>query len=213
PKRHPARRGHAALPPRIRHGPAKQNPMNLALFDFDGTLTHGDCFVPFVRYSVPRLRYVAGAGALVPWIVGYRLGKLSGPAMRAAIVRMGFSGRNQGRVEQDGLEYASTLSRRIREEAARRLEWHQANGDEIVVVSASLDVYLKHWCRQVGAALVCSQLEAKGGRLTGRYAGRDCTGQEKARRVRMRFELGRYERIYAYGDTIEDRELLALAHE
>ena len=27
-----------------------------------------------------------------------------------------------------------------------RIEWHKSNGDEIVVVSASLDVYLGPWC-------------------------------------------------------------------
>ena len=30
--------------------------MNLALFDFDGTITVGDTFVPFVRFAMRRRR-------------------------------------------------------------------------------------------------------------------------------------------------------------
>lgn len=37
-------------------------------------------------------------------------------------------------------------------------------------------------------------------------------GEEKARRVRARFDLVSYPLVYAYGDTKEDLELLALAH-
>ena len=56
-----------------------------------------------------------------------------------------------------------------------------------------------------------TELESRRGVLTGRYLGGDCTGAEKARRVRARYDLGRYPIIYAYGDTHEDRELLDLA--
>ena len=51
------------------------------------------------------------------------------------------------------------------------------------------------------------------GRLTGRYRGADCSGAEKARRIKERYDLTRYPIVYAYGDTEEDREMLALAHE
>jgi len=46
---------------------------------------------------------------------------------------------------------------------------------------------------------------------TGRFLDGDCSGEEKARRVRARYVLGEYERIYAYGDTAEDHALLRLA--
>jgi len=187
--------------------------MDLALFDFDGTVTHVDSFVPFVRHSVPSLRFVVGAAALTPWIIGYRLGRVSGPRMRAAIVRIGFTGRAQHRVERHGAEYAATLDGYVRSAARRRIEWHRGRGDEVVIVSASLDVYLKHWCKGVGVALISSRLEARNGVLTGRYLHGDCTGEEKVRRICRRYDLTRYDRIHAYGDTDEDRAMLELADE
>ena len=48
--------------------------------------------------------------------------------------------------------------------------------------------------------------------LTGRSLGAQCVGAEKARRVRERYDLSSYALVYAYGDTNEDRALLALAH-
>ena len=60
---------------------------------------------------------------------------------------------------------------------------------------------------------ICTQLEEKGGRLTGRYVRGDCTGAEKVKRIRERYDLTRFARIYAYGDSDEDREMLDLAHE
>ena len=59
---------------------------------------------------------------------------------------------------------------------------------------------------------ICATLEERGGRLTGRYLGGDCSGREKVRRIRRRYDLGRYDTVYAYGDSGEDREMLELAH-
>lgn len=48
--------------------------------------------------------------------------------------------------------------------------------------------------------------------LTGRYADGDC-GPHKARLIRTRYDVAACSRVYAYGDSREDRPMLALAHE
>ncbi|HTV20085.1 MAG TPA: HAD family hydrolase [Polyangiaceae bacterium] len=185
--------------------------MNLALFDFDGTITDGDCFKPFLYFASPR-RIILGNLLLAPLVAGYRAGWVSGTRLRAAGAYVGFRGRLEAELNEIGLRYAQTLHSRVRPEALDKIRWHQAQGDTVVVVSASLHFYLSGWCRELGVELICTELEASRGRLTGRYRGGDCTGREKARRVRERYELARYPVIYAYGDTPEDAELLALAH-
>jgi phosphoserine phosphatase len=62
-------------------------------------------------------------------------------------------------------------------------------------------------------ALLASSLEQHGGRLTGRYHGPQCASEEKARRVREDYDLSTFARVYAYGDTVEDLPMLALADE
>ena len=188
--------------------------MNLALFDFDGTITTRGMFPDFVRLAVPRRRLVLGKVLLAPLIAGYKLGLVSGSVVRAAIVRFGFSGLRLAVVETHGLHFAqSAIAPVLRPEALERINWHKSQGDTIVVVSGALDVYLRHWCNANQLALVCSSLEHRHGVLTGRYQGPQCVLDEKARRVREAYDLSSYSCIYAYGDTREDLGLLSLAHE
>ncbi|MBW3550363.1 MAG: HAD-IB family hydrolase [Proteobacteria bacterium] len=188
--------------------------MNLALFDFDGTITTREMLPAFMHCAVEPRRLVTGKVLLAPLIVGYKLGLVPGTIVRAAVVRLGFSGVPLARLEEHGLAFARlALPPVVRPEAMERIDWHKRQGDTVVVVSGAFDVYLRHWCRQHQVGLICSSLEQRNGMLTGRYHGRQCVGEEKARRVREAFELSRYGRIYAYGDTREDLGLLALAHE
>lgn len=188
--------------------------MNLALFDFDGTITTREMLPDFIRQAIPPRRLAVGKVLLAPLVIGYRLGVVSGTVVRAAIVRFGFTGMPLATLEAHGASFAeSALSPVMRAEAMARIDWHKRQGDTIVVVSGAFDVYLRHWCREQGLELICSALEHRSGVLTGRYQGRQCVLEEKARRVRAAYDLSRYGRIYAYGDTKEDLGLLALAHE
>lgn len=185
--------------------------MDLALFDFDGTITDGDGFLPFIHRATPRPRVLAGSLWLSPLIAGYRAGWVSASRMRQSIAWVAFRGRRHSELEALGERYAAALDRRVRPEASARIAWHQTRGDRVIVVSASLACYLAPWCRARGIELICTELELRAGVCTGRYRDGDCSGPEKARRVLQRCELGHYEQVFAYGDTPEDSELLALA--
>ena len=187
---------------------------SLALFDFDGTITQREMFPDFVHRVVAPRRLAIGKLLLAPLIIGYKLGWVSGSVVRAAIVRFGFTGIDVATFEAKGRAFAdAVLVDCLRPEAMQRIRWHQARGDTVVVVSGAFDVYLKHWCKTQQLALICSSLAQERGVLTGRYAGPQCVGMQKAARVRERYDLSSYARIYAYGDTKEDLDLLALAHE
>lgn len=186
--------------------------MNLALFDFDGTITFTDTYTPFVHRAVPPRRLAAGKVVLSPVMVAYKVGAISPSAARIAVARFGFRGLPESDVRQTGLTYArDVLPGTIRPIALERIHWHKDHGDVVVVVSAGLHVYLAEWCRRIELDLICTELEAKDGTLTGRYCEGDCIGTEKARRVLEKYDLGDYAEIYAYGDTLDDFEMLSLA--
>lgn len=187
--------------------------MNLALFDFDGTITTREMMPDFMIAAVPPLRLAVGRVLLAPLVVGYKLGLVSGRVVRAVIVRFGFTGVSEAVLAEAGRRFArDVLPGVLRPQAMERIAWHQAQGDTVVVVSGALDVYLSHWCAAHGLPLVCSSLEVRDGTMTGRYAGPQCVRAEKARRVAEHYDLSGYARVYAYGDTPEDHDLLALAH-
>ena len=184
--------------------------MDLALFDFDGTITRADTRTPVMQLAVRPARLVAGRLLLSPIVIGYKLGMISASRGRQVAARVGFQGEDAARMWRLGVEYASTtLPAQVRQPALDRMAWHRSRGDHVVIVSASLDFYLSP-CH--GVDCICTTLEERNGRLTGRCAGGDCSGAEKVRRIRGRLDLGRYGTIYAYGDSAEDRELLELAH-
>ena len=186
--------------------------MDLALFDFDGTITTKGTYPGFLRFAVPRARQLAGGLALSPLIVGYHCGLVSDEAIRPPMSRVAFRGADAASVRRLGERYArEVLPPLIRQEAIARLAWHRSRGDQVVVVSASLDAYLEPWCRAEGIEVICTRLEVRDGRLTGRYLEGDCCGAEKARRVRERYTLAAFGETYAYGDTEEDRQMLDLA--
>ena len=103
------------------------------------------------------------------------------------------------------------LAKIIRKKALDRIEWHRKNNDKIVVVTASPDLWLNDWCKKNHLDLVSTRLEAKNGKFTGNLIGMNCFGPEKVRRVKEKYELENYEKIYAYGDSRGDRESLEFA--
>ena len=187
--------------------------MDLALFDFDGTITVTGTYPGFIRFAVQPRRKLIGGILLAPMIAGYRLGLVSDRAIRKSMSRVAFWLDDPVRLRRLGERYArEVLPALVRREALERVGWHKSRGDLVVVVSASLDVYLEPWCRTLGVDVICTQLETSSGRLTGRYLRGDCCGEEKARRIRERYGVEGYGTVYAYGDTDEDRDMLALAN-
>jgi HAD superfamily hydrolase (TIGR01490 family) len=187
--------------------------MNLALFDFDHTITTVDTYGRFLRHIARPEQLTQARWRIAPIVAGYRLGVVSAQQLRARVTRFAFQGGSEENIREEGRRFARTmLPAWVRPEMEQRIDWHQSQGDIVVVVSGSLDVYLQPWCAERGLAVICNALEAQNGRLTGRYLESDC-GADKVRRIRGHYDLSRYRAIYAYGDSREDRGMLALAQQ
>lgn len=188
--------------------------MNLALFDFDGTITHADMYTKFLHFSGTKRRAMLAKVILPPFYLLYKAGIIPAPKMRAIASYLAFFRREMHEVYSAGKKYADeVIPQFVRDIALNKLQWHKEKGDLIVIVSASLDVYLAQWCAQNGFSLICSELEVEGRRLTGRYVNGDCSCDNKPRNIRAKYDLSQYGKIYAYGDTSEDLAMLTLADE
>lgn len=117
-------------------------------------------------------------------------------------------------VAEAGEAFARHLldTRPFRPDTLEHIAWHREHGHEIVVVSASLDVYLEPLGPHLGIDhVICTRLAVdESGHLTGMLDGPNVRGPEKARRLRDWLGDGPVE-LWAYGDSSGDRELLALA--
>jgi len=74
--------------------------MDLALFDFDGTITRTDTWTPFMQLAVRPARIVAGRVLLSPVVVGYKLGMISASRGRQVAARVGFRGEDAARMQK-----------------------------------------------------------------------------------------------------------------
>ncbi|MBF7687238.1 HAD-IB family hydrolase [Acinetobacter rathckeae] len=183
----------------------------LALFDFDGTLYLKDSFTGFIFYTF-KARYVLKTGlSILPWINHYYLGLYPADKMRKKLYYNMFHAKPVDHVQHDAISYTRVLQQHLNPQLLAQLKQHQALGHDVVVVSASLDIYLKPLCEHLGVDLISSEVESEHGKLTGFYKTADCSGLEKKRRIQQRYDLSTYSRIYAYGNTLEDAAMLSIA--
>ena len=184
----------------------------VAAFDFDRTLIEGDSFAPFLASVVGRRAF---ATAVIRSTPALGLGAKR-DVMKAALIARLLKGYPYAELQERGEAFARQLSARVRPFMQERLGWHRARGHQLVLVSASLDVYLLPLGNQLGFhGILATRLEVdEGGRLTGRLNGANVRRAEKAARLRLwlkqELDGARYE-LWAYGDSVGDRELLAMA--
>jgi phosphatidylglycerophosphatase C len=186
-------------------------PRRVAAFDFDGTLVPGDSLRPFLLRLLGSTRLaVALAEAGPSMAVAYRRGGRD--AAKAALFRRAVTGLDSAAVDEAGRVFGAELAGRVRPDMADRVAWHRRAGHELVLVSASLTAYLEPFAGHLGLdQVIATRLEVgPDGALTGRLAGPNVRGEEKASRLRRWLE-GDPAEIWAYGDSAGDREMLAMA--
>lgn len=184
----------------------------LVLFDFDGTLTTVETFPLFVRCAAPQWRVRFGGLVLAPLVLAFRAGWVSGVVVRAAIVRLAFSGMARDHFEALARTFASEqFPALMRPDVLATLRAHRAAGDRVVVVSGNFEALLRPWCETEGVEWLASALECREGRLTGRYDGPQCAGEAKVERIRALVGEWPRDGIEAHGDTVEDLPMLAMA--
>lgn len=187
--------------------------MELALFDFDHTVTTCDTYGRFLRRVATPEQLAQAWWKVGPWLLAYRLKLISAARIRARVTRLTFSNRHSEDIATQAAGYArDVLPGVVRPQMLEQIRWHLQQRHTVVIVSGSLDLYLRPWCESLGLGLICNRLESHDGRLTGRYADGDC-GPRKVEYIRQRYDLSRFQRIHAYGDSREDRPMLALAHD
>ena len=81
---------------------------------------------------------------------------------------------------------------------------------KIVVVSASINNYLKPWCDKLGFELISTELETVDGKLTGKFSTPNCNGFEKVIRINKKYNLSNYEEIHVFGNSKGDLPMLNL---
>lgn len=189
----------------------------VALFDFDGTLTHGDSLTPFLRMVRGTPLFVMDILSVSPYLAAYTLRMMSNNVAKEALLRRTVGGLSAGLLHDLGEQFAKhVVPTMLRKDMQACLRDHQSQGHCCILVSASLDVYLEPWAKIAGFehCIASSLAISPEGLVTGKLDGANCHGQEKVRRIEHLFrEIGLPARIYAYGDSAGDVPMLEMADE
>lgn len=181
--------------------------MQLVFFDLDGTITRRDTLVGYVfglllrrPWRLPRLLGV------LPALVRFTVGHADHGELKGSLIRWALGGLRRRDIETWTRAWVPRLvARGLFDDARRAIDAHRSQGDHLVLMSASVDLYVP----AVGAALgfnevICSAVRWEGDRLVGTLAGPNCRDAEKLRhvqRVRARFADAR---SIAYGNSTPD---------
>ena len=185
----------------------------VALFDFDGTVTHRDSLLPFLWHLFGPLKLAAFATLMSPLLLGYLLHIIPNGIAKERLLGRMLGGMDMDKLHAEAHCFARDfLPAIVRKESAERIAWHQAQGHRVIIVSASLELYLKPWAEDLGVVdVLATRLREEQGRAASGYDGVNCFGEAKAQRVREYLgDIATLE-VYAYGDSRGDTQMLAMA--
>lgn len=188
--------------------------MNLVCFDFDGTITRDDSLLGFIAYVVGFKKFFKGVFILSPILLGYKFNIFSNNFTRRHLMKYFFKGMSEKEFSKVCKKYSKThIDGILLESAMEKINEYKSNKDTIVIVSASLEDWLKPWCDENGFELLATKIEKIDGFITGEILGKNCYGAEKVKRIKQNFDLKKYDKIIAYGDSRGDKEMLEFADE
>ena len=179
----------------------------VAVFDFDGTITCGDSLLPFCRQLAGSLPvFVVGFLVCSPILFLFALGAVSNHRAKEVVLRHFLRGRTPADLESTVAEFVSKrLGMLLNGSALERIAWHQAKDHQVILLSASPELYLVPWARQHGISTV---LGTWFDLSTRRILGRNCHGEEKIARLEAFLgPLHQYD-LHVYADSSSDMPLL-----
>jgi HAD superfamily hydrolase (TIGR01490 family) len=185
---------------------------NLALFDFDGTITKKDTLLEFIKFSHGLFKFYMGFFAHMHYLVLMKLNLYDNSKVKEKILIWFFRGIELNELNQKAIEFTDLkLTELVNEEALERIISHISNGDTVYVISASPENWIRPWAQSLGVNLIGTKLEVVAEKITGQISGKNCYGIEKVKRLKELENLSDYDSIYAYGDSRGDKELLEIA--
>ncbi|MBL7827205.1 MAG: haloacid dehalogenase-like hydrolase [Saprospiraceae bacterium] len=192
----------------------QQTSKKLVLFDFDGTLTHGDTLIRFLYFSMPLYSLCWGALRLLfVWAALALSGKWNTHRAKELLFAVYFKNHSAEDLDQLGRSfYQGPMQSCLHAEMMRVLRKYKSEGATVALVSASLKTWLQPLAEHEQIELICTELAFTDGKFNGQFYGLNCQEEEKVKRIQARFHLADYQ-VIAYGNSSGDIPMLALAQE
>ena len=203
------------------------------VFDFDGTLTHSDTLLAFIRFACGPVRMCMGFALYAPLLVLMKLKLYPNYKAKQKVFAHFFRGMTLTRFDALCTAFAQQGEHLLRPAARSFINTVRSEAYAMAIVSASID----NWVRPFAEMYLQSdnaQDKSQGnvqdhkpsspiivlgtkvevdaaGCLTGRFATPNCYGPEKVRRIEAVWPHREQYDVSAFGDSRGDKEMLAYA--
>jgi HAD superfamily hydrolase (TIGR01490 family) len=187
--------------------------MQLAVFDLDGTITRHDTLVPYILGVLKRRPWrLAGLICVIPALLRFACTPDRG-ALKAALIHWTVGGIHRTELAAWTSRFVpALLARRVFKQALAQIATHRAANDILVLMSASVDLYVPAIGRSLGfTETICTGVRWHGDRLDGALTTPNRRGEEKA--LCLEALRGKYPGLVvtAFGNAASDLPHLALA--
>ena len=191
----------------------KAAPVEIIVFDFDGTITTDDTFRLFLRYYAGTLKWSANILLLLPIFIGYGLKIVDRNQAKIHVMRRFFKNAPVARLNARAADFAKEIiPGLIRPQAQACLDSKKSDPESLYICSASITPYLRAWGESQNIHnILATELESDGNHYTGEIKGWNIWGEGKIRRILAEFAPHPVKIMEAYGDSRGDREMLHAA--
>ncbi|WP_455763374.1 HAD-IB family phosphatase [Prevotella disiens] len=189
--------------------------MKVYAFDFDGTLTKKDTFLAFIEYAKGYGKTFWGFFLFSPILILMKLRLFPNWKAKQMVFSWFFKGMNINEFNQICHEFADRNQRIIRTEGWDTIRKALANGEQVIIITASIENWVKPFFKEFGNQIKVegTKIDVRINQITGQFLTQNCYGVEKTKRLKEVFPYRQAYELIAFGDSDGDRYLLNEADE
>lgn len=164
-------------------------PARVAVFDLDGTITRHDTYIDFLLYCLRKKpsRWVC-LPALASYVLVHKAGLRSNHWLKARFLGAVAGGMTRVQLMQICEQFVDrTMATNVKQPALDELKRLRGEGYSLVLATASFGLYVRSLAAKLefDEVLCTEALFNLDDKLTGTLDGKNCIGEEKARRIRV----------------------------
>ena len=189
--------------------------MKVYAFDFDGTMTKKDTFLAFIEYAKGYGKTFWGFFLFSPILILMKLRLFPNWKAKQMVFSWFFKGMNINEFNQICHEFADRNQRIIRTEGWDTIRKALANGEQVIIITASIENWVKPFFKEFGNQIKVegTKIDVRINQITGQFLTQNCYGVEKTKRLKEVFPYRQAYELIAFGDSDGDRYLLNEADE
>jgi len=160
----------------------------VVVFDLDGTITRRDTYVPFLLFSLYKQPLkVLRLPVLAIDVLRYKIGRQSNTWLKTRFLHALLAGQKREVIEDWAKNFSLYIfDKGLHLDAISTINSHQERGHDLVLLSASLDIYVELIGDYLGFKhIICTRTSWENDVLGSELNGGNCYGENKALRLKQ----------------------------